>query len=139
MHELSLSLCGRVAVTGNGVQPRRFRAEREVARPCWRTSRWSRARTRRDELTALLWGDYPDAKAKASLRQALVHLREALADRASRRPGDGSSSRGRLECDASEFLRLAKESPRAAADFDVAGFLDGLHAPPLPRVRRVGG
>ena len=35
---------------------------------------------RREQLTALLWGDYPDDKAKASLRQALTHLRDALAD-----------------------------------------------------------
>ena len=32
----------------------------------------------REELTALLWGESPDEKASASLRQALSHLRSNL-------------------------------------------------------------
>src|SRR5215203_3369931 len=35
---------------------------------------------RLEELTALLWGDSPEEKARASLRQALTHLRDALDD-----------------------------------------------------------
>ena len=125
MHELSLSLCGRVAVTGNVVQPAASALSAKslalLAYIALEPGTHSR-----DALSALLWGDYPDAKAKASLRQALVHLREAL-------PAAIAVTRvsvqlsGPVECDVSTFLRLAKESPRAAADFTVAGFLDGLH------------
>ena len=60
---------------------------------------------RREELTALLWGDSPDEKARASLRQALTHLREALGD-ALRVDRSTVELAGTLECDASEFLRL---------------------------------
>ena len=35
---------------------------------------------RREALTALLWSEYPDDNARASLRQALSHLRDALGD-----------------------------------------------------------
>jgi len=79
----------------------------------------------RERLTALLWGEYPDEKAKASLRQALTHLREAvpdaiIVDRTSVALADD------VECDVTTFLRLAKESPAAAAEVPVTAFLDGL-------------
>jgi len=69
----------------------------------------------RDELTALLWGEYPEEKAKASLRQALTHLREQVpgALRVERTTVSVASSE--VECDVTSFLRLAKESPRALA------------------------
>ena len=73
---------------------------------------------RREELTALLWGDSPDEKARASLRQALTHLRDALGD-AFASTGRPWRLTGRLECDASEFLRLADVDAAAALAIDV--------------------
>ena len=79
----------------------------------------------RDELTALLWGEYPDEKAKASLRQALTHLREAAPD-AIRVDRTSVALTDAVSCDVTTFLRYAKESPRAAADCAIHRFLDGL-------------
>jgi DNA-binding SARP family transcriptional activator len=80
---------------------------------------------RREELTALLWGDSPEEKARASLRQALTHLREALGDtlRVDRATVELDGS---LECDVPEFLRLASVDRGAALAIDVPRFLEGL-------------
>ena len=125
MPELSLSLCGRVTVSGNGALPAvsglSAKAFALLAYLALEPGPHSR-----DELSALLWGDYPDAKAKASLRQVLVHLRDALPNAISVNRTSVALS-GSIECDVSTFLRLAKESPKAAADKSVVGFLDGLH------------
>jgi len=80
---------------------------------------------RREEAAALLWGEYPEEKAKASLRQALTHLRDALGDdlvvdRAS------IELRGPFDCDVTDFLRLAPSDPQAAVAIDVPRFLAGL-------------
>lgn len=80
---------------------------------------------RREEVTALLWGEYPEEKAKASLRQALTHLRDALGDvlrvdRTAIALGDG------LSCDVNEFLRLATDDPTSAIAIDIPRFLTGL-------------
>lgn len=122
MPSLSLRLCGDVAVTGNGVSAGALGAKSIalLAYLALETGAHSR-----EELTSLLWGEYPEEKAKASLRQALTHIREAV-------PGFVRVDRtsvalvGDVGCDVVTFRRLAKESPRAAADFAVSGFLDGL-------------
>jgi DNA-binding SARP family transcriptional activator len=80
---------------------------------------------RREEVTALLWGEYPEEKAKGSLRQALTHLRDALGDtlfvdRTTIALGEG------LTCDANEFLRLAAHDPASAIAIDIPRFLSGL-------------
>jgi DNA-binding SARP family transcriptional activator len=80
---------------------------------------------RRVELTALLWGESPEEKARASLRQALTHLREALGD-ALRVDRSTVELAGSLECDAAEFLRLAPVDGSAALAIDVPHFLSGL-------------
>ena len=80
---------------------------------------------RREEVTALLWGDSPEDKARASLRQALTHLRDALGD-ALRVDRTTVELTGPLECDANEFLRLAPSDPAAALSIDVPRFLHGL-------------
>ena len=122
---LSLTLCGRVAVTCDGVPPARPPlAAKSIALLGYLAL--EPGPHSREQLTALLWGEYPEAKARASLRQALTHLREALpgvvhADRASITLG------APVECDVVTFLRLVKESPRAAAESSVSGFLEGLH------------
>jgi DNA-binding SARP family transcriptional activator len=79
----------------------------------------------REQLTALLWGDYPDDKAKASLRQALTHLRDALGD-ALRVDRASVELIGPLSCDVAVFLRLAPLDADAALEIDIPRFLDGL-------------
>jgi DNA-binding SARP family transcriptional activator len=80
---------------------------------------------RREEVSALLWGEYPEEKAKASLRQALTHLRDALGemlriDRAT------VELVGPLTCDVLEFLRLGPLDSLAALAIDIPHFLAGL-------------
>ena len=125
MTGLSLSLCGRVTVTGDVVQPAAAAlSAKSLALLAYLAL--EPGPHSRDQLASLLWGECPDAKAKASLRQALVHLREALpnvvrADRTS------VELVGPIHSDVGKFLRLVKEAPRDAADCNVLGFLDGLH------------
>jgi DNA-binding SARP family transcriptional activator len=80
---------------------------------------------RREEVTALLWGEFPEEKARASLRQALTHLRDAMGetlrvDRAS------VELVGPISCDVTEFLRLAPSDPVAALAIDIPRFLESL-------------
>ena len=75
MPSLSLTLCGAVKVAGNGVAADAIGAK-ALALLAY-VALEPGAHTR-DELTALLWGEYPEEKAKASLRQALTHLREQV-------------------------------------------------------------
>ena len=80
---------------------------------------------RRESLTALLWSEYPEENARASLRQALSHLRDTLGDTL-------HVDRALVElpaqptCDVVEFLRLATEDPAAALAIDIPAFLAGL-------------
>jgi DNA-binding SARP family transcriptional activator len=122
MPSLSLTLCGSVAVAGDGVSTVSLGAKSLALLAYLAVERGAHSRER---LTALLWGEYPDEKAKASLRQALTHLREAvpgfiIVDRTSVALADD------VECDVTTFLRLAEDSPLAAADIRVAAFLEGL-------------
>ena len=80
---------------------------------------------RREQVTTLLWGDSPEEKARASLRQALTHLRDALGDNL-RVDRSTVELTGRLECDVTEFLRRAPIDPAAALAIDVPRFLEGL-------------
>ena len=77
MPGLSLTLCGRVSVSGDVVQP----ATSSLSAKCLALLAYIALEPgprSRDELSALRWGEYHEDKAKASLRQALVHLREAF-------------------------------------------------------------
>lgn len=82
---------------------------------------------RREQLTALLWGEFPEDKAKASLRQALTHLRNALGDllRVDRTAVQVAEH---LECDVNTFSRLASQDPPAALAIDIPQFLASLTA-----------
>ncbi len=85
----------------------------------------------REHLAALLWGEHPDAAARASLRQAVMQLREVVGDalHVTRNAVDLS---GQLECDVQAFLAAVSTDPPAAAAFDVPRFLAGLsvrHSP----------
>jgi DNA-binding SARP family transcriptional activator len=80
---------------------------------------------RREEIAALLWGEFPEERARGSLRQALTHLREAMGetlhvDRAT------VELVGPLRCDVSEFLQLAPVEPTAALAIDIPRFLESL-------------
>jgi len=80
---------------------------------------------RREEITALLWGEYPEERAKASLRQALTHVRDAIGDAL---VVDRSTIelRDTLVCDVNEFVRLAATDPMAAIAIEVPRFLSSL-------------
>lgn len=85
----------------------------------------------RESLASLLWGEHPDAAARASLRQAVMQLREVVGD-SIRVTRDAVDLAGPLECDVQAFLAAAVTDPPAAAAFDVPRFLAGLsvrHSP----------
>jgi DNA-binding SARP family transcriptional activator len=123
MTALSLTLCGRISVTGDGVLPSAAGlSAKSLALLAYLAL--EPGPHSREELSALLWGEYPDVKAKASLRQALLHLRDAL-PQSIRVTRASVELVGPVACDVTTFLGLAKESPRAAADQAITGFLDG--------------
>jgi len=85
----------------------------------------------REALADLLWGESPEAEARASLRQALKQLRDSLGSLV-----DSDRRMVRLaepvRCDVTEFLRLAESDPEAAAAIEIPQFLAGFstrHAP----------
>lgn len=85
----------------------------------------------REELAGLLWGESSEVEARASLRQALKHLRTTLGEtvRCNRALVDLDPS---LECDASAFRSAITQNPHFALTTDVPGFLAGFsirHAP----------
>jgi len=123
MSSLSLTLCGSVAVAGEGVSGSSLGAKSIALLAYLALEPGAHSR---EELTSLLWGEYPEEKAKASLRQALTHLREAVPD-AIRVDRTSVALSGAVDCDVLTFQRLAKESPRAAADFAISDFLGSLH------------
>ena len=78
MTALSLTLCGRISVTGDGVLPSATGlSAKSLALLAYLAL--EPGPHSREERSALLWGEYPDVKAKASLRQAL--LRERIVGR----------------------------------------------------------
>ena len=82
----------------------------------------------RDELAALLWGDSAPAAARASLRQALHQLREAVggALRITRRAVELDPE---VRCDVRAFLDRIRRAPEEAAGFPVPRFLSGFEVP----------
>lgn len=90
-----------------------------------------RAHTR-EELAGLLWGESPEAEARASLRQALKQLREALGEalQADRRVVELTSPVG---CDVLDFRRLVEQAPREAVAFEIPRFLAGFSVRHAPR------
>ncbi|MEA2724546.1 MAG: hypothetical protein QOH59_2317 [Gemmatimonadales bacterium] len=85
----------------------------------------------REELAGLLWGESPEPEARASLRQALKHLRDALG-------GILGSDRSvvqltqPIQCEVRDFRRLALEQPERALTNEIPRFLAGFsvrHAP----------
>jgi len=85
----------------------------------------------REELAGLLWGESSEVEARASLRQALKHLRSTLGEivRCNRALVELDPS---LECDALAFRTSVSQNPHSALATDVPAFLAGFsirHAP----------
>jgi DNA-binding SARP family transcriptional activator len=80
---------------------------------------------RREALTALLWSEYPDDNARASLRQALSHLRDALGEALNVDRATVELSEPPV-CDVVEFTRLAAADPASALAIDIPSFLSNL-------------
>ena len=79
----------------------------------------------RENLAALLWGESGDEAARASLRQALLHLREALGDTLHTDRGTVTIT-APIDCDAASFLTAVRTDPRKATEYDVPRFFAGL-------------
>jgi DNA-binding SARP family transcriptional activator len=80
----------------------------------------------REELTALLWGESPEDKASASLRQALSHLRTTFGtqlriERTTVELDPGVAS------DVAMFERALARDPESALTIEIPRFLSGLH------------
>ena len=85
----------------------------------------------REELAGLLWGESSEAEARASLRQALKHLRTDLGEiiRCDRAVVELAAP---IECEVMDFRRLVVQEPQRALTTDIPRFLAGFsirHAP----------
>ena len=79
----------------------------------------------RESLAALLWGESGDEAARASLRQAVLHLREALGEAISA-DRNSITINGPVDCDVTAFLGAVRTEPRKAAEYDVPRFFGEL-------------
>jgi DNA-binding SARP family transcriptional activator len=86
----------------------------------------------REELAGLLWGESTDSEARASLRQALKHLRSQIGDtvRIDRAVVELS---GTLVCAVRDFQQKVLQEPARAASTDIPRFLAGFSVRNAPR------
>jgi DNA-binding SARP family transcriptional activator len=85
----------------------------------------------RDELATLLWGESSDTDARASLRQALKHLRDTLGELVDVGRSSVTASPA-IHCDINAFRHAASADAAEAVRFDIPHALAGLsvrHAP----------
>jgi DNA-binding SARP family transcriptional activator len=86
----------------------------------------------REELASLLWGESPELEARASLRQAVKHLRDRVG-------GLLESDRARVvlteavDCDVQRFREAIRQDPSRAATFDISRFFAGFSVRHAPR------
>lgn len=80
---------------------------------------------RREELATLLWGESPENAARASLRQVLRRVRVAVGD-VMRTDAQTVELVGPVQCDVTAFLQAVDRDPRAAAEYEVPRFFEGL-------------
>jgi DNA-binding SARP family transcriptional activator len=86
----------------------------------------------REELAGLLWGESSDSEARASLRQALKHLRGRIGDtvRIDRAVVELS---GHFVCEVRNFQQKVLQEPARAAGTDIPRFLAGFSVRNAPR------
>jgi DNA-binding SARP family transcriptional activator len=85
----------------------------------------------REELAGLLWGESSDEEARASLRQAIKHLRLQLGE-VLRCDRSVIELTGVIECGVYQFRERVVQEPHLAIDTDITRFLAGFsvrHAP----------
>ena len=124
MDDWTLTLCGRVALTHAGdPSPAPILGAKALALLAYLALE-PRAHSR-EEITALLWGEVGDEKARASLRQTLRQIRTVLVDRI-RTDRSVVELTSPISCDVVEFLRHAESDPAAAVRVDVPHCLEGL-------------
>lgn len=124
MPDVVLTLCGRVAVTLDGALP----PGPPLGGKCLALLAYLALEPgphSRDELTALLWGDFPEEKARGSMRQALTHLRRALGDAVRVERTFVELDRG-VRCDVKALEQGRTGDPGGMLALDVRAFLAGL-------------
>ena len=123
MTTLALRLCGGLELSVDGAPVEPALGGKTLALLAF--LRLEPGAHRRESLTALLWGESEDEKAKLSFRQALTRLRDAVGDRI---VGDRVTLQliGDIACDVSDFDALAISDPKAALAIDVPNFLSGI-------------
>jgi DNA-binding SARP family transcriptional activator len=86
----------------------------------------------REELAGLLWGESSDAEARASLRQAMKHLRGQLGDilRSDRATVELT---GAIDCEVRDFRQKVLQVPKLVMDTDIPRFLAGFSVRHAPR------
>jgi DNA-binding SARP family transcriptional activator len=85
----------------------------------------------REELAGLLWGESSDSEARASLRQAIKHLRSQLGEAFRCERGIIELS-GPVECDVRDFRQRVAQEPQLVLTTNITRFLAGFgvrHAP----------
>ncbi len=85
----------------------------------------------REELAGLLWGESPEPEARASLRQAIKHLRDCFGEIVSCNRLVIELSQP-VRCDVKDFRARVTEEPQRALSADIPRFLAGFsirHAP----------
>jgi DNA-binding SARP family transcriptional activator len=85
----------------------------------------------REELAGLLWGESSDDEARASLRQAIKHLRSQLGEVFRCERGTIELS-GLIDCEVRDFRQKVAQEPQLAVITDIDRFLAGFgvrHAP----------
>ena len=124
MPRLALTLCGHVAVAVDGHPPQ---GSPLGAKPLALLAYLALepGTHAREQLTALLWGDFPEAKARASLRQALCHLRQAFGD-ALEVNRTAVSLAAPIDCDVFALRPDGGGNEAAALRLDVPHFLADL-------------
>jgi DNA-binding SARP family transcriptional activator len=85
----------------------------------------------REELAGLLWGESSDDEARASLRQAIKHLRDELGEvlRCDRSTIELTAT---IQCEVRDFRERIVQEPRLAVGTEITRFLSGFsvrHAP----------
>src|SRR5687768_14615929 len=124
MDDCALLLCGRVELTCNGESSSAKSLGGKALALLSYVTLEARPHSR-DALTALLWGEYGEEKARASFRHALMQLRAVLGERV-RADRAQVTLAPPIPCDVLDFLRDAEANPSAAARIDIPRFLDGL-------------